>query len=169
VANFFYNSPENRGNQVTFFYRYFLGREPSQAEVDFYVRLLQGGTDEGAVMQNFVLSPEYTGRNNDTQFANTMYYAILGRAASQAEVDFYVARLNGGQSTRTDILQFFLRSPEGIGRVVRGDFIAYLKRVPTDQELAARLGQLQGGATIGSIAAGVLGSQEFFDSAGANL
>src|SRR5262249_34871243 len=59
----FYNSPENRGHQVRFFYRYFLNRTPSQAEVDFYSDYLRSGGDEGRVMQNFILSPEYTGQN----------------------------------------------------------------------------------------------------------
>ena len=39
--------------------------------------------------------------------------------ASPSEINFYVNQLNGGQTTRAVVLNNFLRSPEGIGRVVR--------------------------------------------------
>ncbi len=169
MAEHFYNSPENRGNQVRFFYQYFLKRTPSQQEVDAYVAALQSGIDEGVIMQNFILSPEYTGQNNDTQFTRTMYYAILGRSASQAEVSSYVSALGSGQTTREQVVLNFLRSEEGIGRVVKSDYQAYLERQPTTQELGAALAAIQGGATFGSVAWGLLGSDEFYANAGKNL
>src|SRR5207248_5877142 len=166
AASNFYNSPENRGNQVRFFYRYFLGREAAPFEVDYYTQRLQSGTDEGVVMANFVLSPEYTGRNDDTQFTLTMYYAILGRGAAPGEVGYYVGRLQTGVGTRAGILQNFLRSPEGIGRVVRGDYLAYLGRPAAAGESAFWQNQVQGGATFGSVAVALLGSAEFSANAG---
>ena len=69
-------------------------------------------------MKNFILSPEYTGQNDNTQFTATMYYALLGRNATAAESVFYVNRLNAGTATREQVLANFLHSPEGVGRVV---------------------------------------------------
>jgi hypothetical protein len=168
LAYDFYNSPENRGNQVRFFYRYFLGRDAAQFEIDNSVHLLQGGLDEGVLMSQFFLSPEYAGQNTNTQFANTMYYAILGRPAAQFEIDNAVNQLVSNQATRAQVVQEFLRSPESIGRVVRSDYVAYLKRPATDAELNAALAQVQGGATFGSVAITLLGGDEMFTAAGAH-
>ena len=46
VANGFVNSTENRTNQVTFFYRYFLNRTPDSLGLAYHIGRLQGGTDE---------------------------------------------------------------------------------------------------------------------------
>ena len=48
------------------------------------VNTLQSGVDEGTVMSGFLLSPEFTGQNNNASFVNLMYYAILGRQADPA-------------------------------------------------------------------------------------
>src|SRR5262249_39179836 len=169
AAQNFVNSPENRGNQVRYFYRYFLGREASPAEVTFYSDYLRSGGDEGRVRQNFILSPEYAGLATDTQFVQTMYYALLGRAGSRTEIEFYVSALGGGQTTRDQVVLNFAHSPESIGRVARGDAIAYLERPPTDAELAAAVAAVQGGASFGSLSWGLLGSAEFFANAGKYL
>ena len=66
-------------------------------------------------------------------------------------------------------MQNFLRSPEAVGRVVRSDYAEYLKRPPTERELADALAAVQNGATFGSVAWGVLGSDEFFAIVGRNL
>jgi hypothetical protein len=169
LAGSFYNSPENRGNQVKFFYSYFLGRPAAPFEIAFSVQQLQAGLDEGTLMSEFILSPEYTGNNTNQQFVQTMYYAILGRGASAAEVNFSVNMLNSGQVTRPQVLAEFLASPEGTARVVQTDYGAYLKRQATPTEVAAAAAQLQTGATYGSVAFGLLGSAEFFSEAGANV
>jgi hypothetical protein len=169
LAASFYNSPENRGNQVKFFYSYFLGRSAGAAEIDFSVKQLQAGVDEGALMANFILSPEYTGKNDNHQFVETMYYSILGRGASDAEVNFSVSALDAGQVSRPQVLASFLASPEGLDRVVQSDYGAYLKRQATPAELATAAAQIQAGATVGSIAFGLLGSAEFYSEASANV
>jgi hypothetical protein len=165
AAQNFYNSPENRGNQVKFFYRYFLGRVAVLAEVDFYVEYLRSGGDEGRVMQNFILSPEYAGQNTDVDFVNTMYYSMLGRTAAPAEVEFYTNALANLRASREQVVLNFLRSPESIDRVVRSDYVAYLKREPGAGELGGWRAHVQNGASFGSVAIAMLGSQEFYDRA----
>ena len=169
AAQAFVNSPEHRGNQVRSFYHYFLGREPSQAEVDFYVKALQSGVGEAQILANFALSPEHAGLSDDPQFVQTVFVAALGRSASQAEADFYVGALGSGQTTRGQVVANLLHSPEAIDRVVKSDYMAYLGREADDAGLAAWRARVQARATFGSVAVGLLGSQEFFDHAGQNL
>lgn len=120
-------------------------------------------------MQNFIRSPEHTGQNTGAQFANTMSYAARGRGASPAEVNFYVSALQSGPTDRKQVVLNFLRSPESVGRVESSDYVADLKRQPTAQEAATCQTELSNGATFGSVAWEVLGSQEFYDNAGKNL
>jgi Domain of unknown function (DUF4214) len=164
----FYNSPENRGNEVTFFYRYFLGREPGSHEIDGYVQQLQSGVDERTIMVNFVLSPEFTGQNDNPTFVAKMYYAILGRTAAQSEIDGYVNQLNANQTNRATVVLNFLNSPESLKRVVQSGYVGYLKRLAGTGETDFWLTQIQHGATIGTVMIDILASQEFKNNASAN-
>jgi hypothetical protein len=59
----------------------------------------------------------------------------------------------------------FIRSAEAINRTVDSFFRAYLKRAASPTELSTALASIVGGATFGSVAAGVLASDEFFNDA----
>ncbi len=168
VANGFVNSTENRRNQVTFFYRYFLSREPDTGGLNGWVTFLQSGADEGEVLTGFILSAEFSGNNNNAQFVNLMYYALLGRAADTAGFNDWVNRLNTGTS-RADVVRDFLRSEEGLNRVVRSLFQAYLKREADAGGLNSFRTQLLSGSTFGQVAVSILGGQEFFNNAAANM
>jgi hypothetical protein len=167
VANGLVNSTENRRNQVTFFYRYFLSREPDTAGLNGWVAQLQSGTDEGQVMTGFILSNEFSGQNNNSQFVNLMYYALLSRQADTAGFNGWVSALNGGMS-RATVVNAFLRSEEGINRVVDGMFQTYLKRYGTAGDLGAYRTFLNSN-TFGQAAIVMLASAEFFTSAGNHL
>ena len=167
VANGFVNSTENRRNQVTFFYRYFLSREPDMAGLNGWVSQLQSGTDEGQVMTGFILSNEFSGLNNNSQFVNLMYYALLSRQADAAGFNGWVNALNGGQSRGT-VVNAFLRSEEGLNRVIDGLFQVYLKRYGTSGDLGAFRTYLNTN-TFGQAATLMLASAEFFTNAGNNL
>ena len=165
VAASFYNSSENRLDQVTFFYRYFLDREPDPSGGKYWVVQLQSGQDEGAVMSGFILSPEFTGQNDNAAFVNTMYYALLGRSSDQAGFAFWSGQLDSNVLTRLQVLDEFLRSQEGIQRVIAGDYVAYLRRTPSSAELAPFTASIEAGATFGSVAETLLASNEFFNDA----
>jgi hypothetical protein len=167
VANGFVNSIENRRNQVTFFYRYFLSREPDTAGLNGWVDILRSGTDEGQVMTGFILSNEFSGLNNNNQFVNLMYYALLSRQADSAGFNGWLNALNGGMS-RATVVNAFLRSEEGLNRVVDGMFQTYLKRYGTSGDLSAYRTFL-GSNTFGQAATLMLASTEFFTNAGNNL
>ena len=165
VANSFYNSSENRSNQVSFFYRYFLGRSPDTNGSKFWVGELQSGKDEGAVMSGFILSPEYTGQNDNAEFVNTMYYAILGRSSDQTGFTFWNGSLDNNALTRLQVLDEFLRSAEGIQRVIASDYVAYLRRTATSADVMPFMSSIDAGATFGSVAEALLASNEFFNDA----
>ena len=152
VAAGFFNSTENRSNQVTFFYRYFLGREADATGLAFHVRRLQSGVDEADVMLGFLLSPEYTGNNPNAAFVNTMYYALLGRASEQGGFAFWDGKLERNEATREQVVRSFVRTPESVQRVVRSDYLAYLKRPADASALAGFTGSVQAGAAFGSVA-----------------
>jgi hypothetical protein len=167
VANGFVNSTENRQNQVTFFYRYFLNRDPDAAGLNGWVIILQAGTDEGQVMTGFILSNEFSGMNNNAQVVNLMYYALLSRQADTAGFNGWVNALNSGQS-RGVVVNAFLRSEEGLNRVVDSLFQVYLKRYGSAGDLGAFRTFLNTN-TFGQAATLILSSAEFFTNAGNNL
>jgi len=168
VANGFVNSTENRTNQVTFFYRYFLSREPDTGGLNGWVTFLQSGADEGEVLTGFILSPEFSGNNSNTQFVSLMYYALLGREADTGGLNNWLNQLNSG-TNRATLVQNFLRSEEGLNRVVRSLFHAYLKREADAGGLSTFRTQLLSGTTFGRVATSILGGQEFFNNAGSNM
>lgn len=168
VAQGFVNSYENRASQVNFFYRYFLGRAPDPAGLAGWIHALQTGVEEVKVINGFLLSPEFTGQNDNTSFVNLMYYAVLGRPADPAGLQGWNTNLETQQNTREEVGNGFLRSIEGIGRVVASYFLAYLKRELDSASRSAFVNQVQGGVTYGAIAAAILGSEEFFVAAATN-
>jgi Domain of unknown function (DUF4214) len=168
VANGFVNSTENRRNQVTFYYRYFLGREPDSGGLADWVGRLQSGQDEGTVMTGFILSAEFSASNTNAQFVNLMYYALLGRAADTAGFNDWLNRLNTG-TPRADVVRDFLRSTEGLNRVVRSFFQTYLKRAADAGGLNTYRNQLLSGSTFGQVATSILAAQEFYTNAGNNM
>lgn len=169
IAYGFVNSTENRTNQVTFFYKYFLNRTPDQPGLNNHVAYLQSGADEAQLMTNFILSPEFSGQNNNASFVNLMYYAILGRQADTAGFNNWLTALNAGSLTRQDVVNGFVRSREGIDRVLNSFTSSYLKRTITATEVTTFTGLLNTGSTFGTVAARVLSSTEFYTAAGQNL
>jgi Domain of unknown function (DUF4214) len=120
------------------------------------------------VMTGFILSAEFSASNTNAQFVNLMYYALLGREAETAGFNFWMNNLANGMSRET-VVQNFLRSEEGLNRVVRSLFQAYLKREADAGGLNSFRTQLQNGITFGQVATGILGGQEFFNNATANM
>lgn len=167
IAYGFVNSTENRQGQVSFFYRYFLNREPDTAGLNFHVARLQSGVDEAQLMSEFILSQEYSASSTNAQFVNLMYYAILGRQADTAGYNGWLNSLNSG-TLRATVVNAFVRSAEGITRVVNSYFAAYLKRAATTTELNQFNG-LVNSQTFGITASQILGSAEFLTAAGQNL
>ena len=162
VALGFINSFENRANQVTFFYRYFLKRDSEPVGLNFHVARLQSGVDEATVMTGFVLSPEFAGQNNNTSFVNLMYFAVLGRQAEASGFNSWKFQLDSGNLSREQVVNGFLRSGEGIGRVVQSYFQSYLKHPADPSGSGFFTNLIVAGNTFGSVAAKILASDDFY-------
>ncbi len=162
VAGAFYNSNENRNAEVSFYYRNFLGRPADDSGLAFWRQQLQAGLDESVAMQGFLLSPEYSGKNDNSAFVNTMYYAILARPAESSGFNYWLAQLNAG-TPRAVAASSFIRSQEAIDDVVASFYLTYVKQHPTATESTAARNAIVSGSTFGSVAAIVLASQDFFD------
>lgn len=169
VAIGFVNSFENRANQVTFFYKYFLNRTPDDVGRNAWVNLLQTGTPEVTVITGFILSPEFTGQNNNASFVNLMYYALLSRDAEPAGFNGWKNALDTNALSRAQVVTGFLGAPENNLRIVNANFLSYLKRRATPAEINGFTSFIVAGNTIGSMTAALLASDEFFALAAANL
>jgi hypothetical protein len=115
-------------------------------------------------MQGFLLSPEYSGKNDNAAFVNTMYYAILARPAETDGYNYWLNQLNAG-TPRAVAAAPFIRSQEAIDEVVDSFYVAYVKRAPTSAEQLTARTAISSGSTFGSVAAIVLASQDFYDNA----
>jgi hypothetical protein len=128
-------------------YQDLLGRTPSSAEVDAWVKLLSGGMAPASVAYGFAASAEREG-----QRVRDDYLTYLGRAPSQAEVNAWVQLFTQGDASgrhlsNEDVIAGFVGSVEyyqsptrGKGDEVDWIFSAYqdvLHRFPTSDEVTA--------------------------------
>src|SRR5207302_3773615 len=113
VEAFFIGSQEYIANHggtgrawVIGMYQDLLGRTPSEAEVQNWVNVLNGGTPSTAVALGFAASPEREGIR-----VRFNYQTYLGRAASPDEVNLWVNGFVSGL-TNEGMVAGFVGSPE---------------------------------------------------------
>ena len=138
----FFSSPEyvNRGTSdvqyITDLYHTFFIREPDQAGLDFWVQQLNpGGMDRGAMLNNFLFSPEFSNFMASV-FGNTsaarpeanitmdLYRGILGVLPDNGGFNFWFTQLKqancqGGSALAAKIAEIggaFVNSPEYANR-----------------------------------------------------
>ena len=129
---------------------------------------LLGGHDEGTEMIGFILSPEFGGKNDNASFVNLMYYALLSRKSDPNGFAGFINFLNSGGS-RAVVVDSFLRSQEGIARLLNNYTAFYLKR-PVGAEVGAYSAALMNKTTtFGQVASQILASDEFFTDAANNV
>jgi hypothetical protein len=98
VASAFVAGPEKERQNIVAAYTTYLGRAPSQTEIQAYLNAFQVGSPPGVTFTiedlrgDFVGSPEYyfrgaKGNSDDDTWIRSAYFDILGRAASDHEVD----------------------------------------------------------------------------------
>lgn len=164
LAQFFYNSDENRSAQVTFLYRFLLGRDPDGGGLNFWRGALQGGVPEATVIEGILLSGEFSQRADNATFVNTVYFASLGRSPEPGGFDFWIQTLQAG-ALRGTVTNAIVRSSESAGRIVQSFFVSFFKRKGTDTEINEFRSQVLQGRTFGQIAMAMLASDEFFRNA----
>lgn len=96
-----------------------------------------------------------------------MYSEVLGRTTQpgDAEINYWVGQLNAGM-TRTEVAQFFVTSPERRSHVIADLYETYLGRAVDPAGLSYWLGVWNANQGPEQVQAGIIGSQEFFQTAG---
>lgn len=140
IVESFFNSPEfqNVGAAVTRLYFAFFNRFPDYSGFQFQTNVIRQGGTVAQVANGFALSPEFTntyGSLNNTQYVQLLYQNVLGRSATQPEIDFHVNRLANQGATRGDVMAGFSESPEYIDArknhvYVAMMYIGMLRRAP---------------------------------------
>jgi Domain of unknown function (DUF4214)/Abnormal spindle-like microcephaly-assoc'd, ASPM-SPD-2-Hydin len=83
---------------VTLLYQNILQRQPDAAGVSFWTDRLDRGVTRGVMLAEFTESAEYAARAFNQTYVISIYVGMLRRAPDQAGFDFWVGRLNQGQS-----------------------------------------------------------------------
>ena len=103
---------------------------------------------------------------SNTRWVNEVFVDLLGRLPDNTSLNAYVAALNANTLTRTQIAAQITSSTEFRTREIAALYATYLHRVATTGEVAFQLNQMSHGVSIDAILIGLLGSPEYFASAG---
>jgi hypothetical protein len=155
------NGTEYLSNQVAAMYERYLNRPADAAELQGWVSFVRMGHTLEQVGEGIVSSVEYFQLHGGTNrgYVIGLYTDVLGRPASDAEVDYWVARLNAGQ-TRASVATSFFNSTEYRTNLVVADYETYLGRAPEPAGLAGWLDHLANGLTDLQLLAQIFGSGE---------
>jgi hypothetical protein len=174
VASDIVNSVEHRTAEVNEFYEVLLHRPLNTATdpgAGGWVQQLLNGVSEAAVVQGIMSSAEFQNDFADSAaFVQELYFAVLGRSASQQEINMVVAQLNSGTS-RAAIEAGVVNSPESTERQVAGFYAAFLHRSP-DPGASMWVNQLLAGTSASQVEINILtepSGQEFFKDAASGV
>src|SRR5207244_12775594 len=110
------------------YYQKYLGRSADAGGLQHWMNLLALGGRQEDVVVGILGSSEYFARNgsDNNSFVQALYHDLLGRTASQGEVDGWVAGL--GVASRGAIAMGFLSSDEYRTILINGWYHQYLGR-----------------------------------------
>jgi hypothetical protein len=165
VAQGLWDSPEHRDLEVNQFYLNLLHRPADPSGLAYWVNNMLAGKSEATVEADILASPEYLADHaGDAAFVTGLYRDVLGRAPDTSGQVFWLAQLQRGASTR-QVIDAFISSPEALGRVVDGYYLAFLQRTADAPGRQYFLEQLLTGGSGQEEAVGVqiLSSAEFFN------
>ncbi|QDU62536.1 hypothetical protein Pan216_34030 [Planctomycetes bacterium Pan216] len=105
----------------------------------------------------------------NTQFVEAQYVLFLGREGSSTEVATYVAALDAGQVSRSDVSGTFATSAEFFTRYLEDAYVDLLLREASQGDINAWLGGLvEGTSSMQDVTAAICASQEYFQTRGNN-
>jgi hypothetical protein len=164
------SSPEYRVVQVNSYYKTYLGRTPTSAELAAGTSLLVAPqapgapTPQNALRAQILGTAEYfanRGNGNNTGFLAALYQDLLGRSIDPVGSSVFGSMLATG-GTRTQVALVILQSKETDQVFVQGWYNAFLNRPGDTGGINFFTDQLQHGSLESSVLAGMLGSDEFF-------
>jgi hypothetical protein len=142
-------------------YRAYLGRGATDSLSDYWVSLLQTGTDEAHVAAGILSSNEFAVTHPDpNSFVSDLYVRTLGRQGDPDGIAYWTGQLNSGINSDYVALAF-LRSREASMLAEESLYQALFNR-PGDPLREYWIGSLAGGGlSMGQVFAGFLASPEF--------
>jgi hypothetical protein len=149
-------------------YEHYLGRRADTSGTAAFLPMLVSGQDE-QVQAQLLGSPEYSQFHQASSlhdFLAHLYVDVLGRPAdAAAEAYFGGAQFAGN---RTAIASAVVSSPEANRVLIQQDYERFLQREPDSAGAAYWANALTQSANSLTLAQGILGSDEYFDSPHAN-
>ncbi len=167
AANTVTHSAESYGNFVTNAYQTYLKRNPSSTESSYWVNQMTNGMTDEQIEASFIGSPEYIQDHGASNAAwiSGMYQDLLGRSASQTEINNWLQQMANGESA-TQVALGFATSPERESERISNTYEVVLGRAASTTEITYWVNQFENGATNEDVAAGFLASQEFWNNMG---
>lgn len=164
VANGITGSDEYRGRLIDASYRQYLGREADAAGREGWLQTMRTGSRIEDVQASFVASDEFYAQagGTDAGWVARLYTTVLGRSASTAEINGWVAQLGG--AGRLGVARGFLLSTEHLNAVVDGYYLALLDRHADPTGLATWVQKIQSGTRDEQIIAGIVSSPEYVNN-----
>jgi hypothetical protein len=151
----------NNTQYVQQLYRNVLGREADTAGLNDWVGQLDAGASRGTILVGFSESDEFKGNLSDQVEILRMYYLLLQRMPTAAELQDWIGFLKGYDQTDSIYLQ---GCPSGLtdSAYVQAVFLGFLRRDASAGELGTFGDALTAGtATHGSLVETVMKSDEF--------
>lgn len=132
VANAFARTPEYVRTQVVEGYRTILGRDPSEADIQYWTGMITSGALPPESLRGFFAqSDEYWQKagGTSTGFITRLYSDVLGRAPSAADLTFWTSELSTKGRGYVAVNGIW-RSPESGGHQVDAVYSMFLGRTP---------------------------------------
>ncbi|WP_409261271.1 DUF4214 domain-containing protein [Pseudomonas putida] len=168
IANQFLNSNEfagaNNATDVNELYQALLGRAADDEGASTWTDLLASGGSLADVAAAIAVSSEAQALDaSNGDFIRDLYTNVLGRAADQEDLDFWVNSLFNGAS-RADVVKDIVTSDEA-GAKANNDFVeslytSALGRASEAGEKEYWTAQIEAGASHADVALGIVGSNE---------
>lgn len=158
---------EARQRTIDAFYRRCLGRAPSEDGMAMFLDWLNAGKSEEEVLAVIASSSEYAAKSGGGHagFVHSLFQDVLGRQASDAEANCWIALLNSFSATRLCVARIFVEGDEFREAKVRSWFHRYLTREPDTDTLEHWLFQIRHGMSPESVQASLLASPEYLKRA----
>lgn len=163
VADRITASTEYRTGMITETYATILGRAPDSQGLGAWLQRMRWGMTIQQVQAGFLASPELYSRagGTDVAWVTSLYATVLGRAASEAEIQDWVTRLAEG-STRHAVALHFLTSVEHLTTVVDEHYQDLLGRNLDPVGLRTWVYAIKAGMREEAVVGRIIGSAEYY-------
>ncbi len=155
-------------------YQTYLGRQPSQPEVDFWLGQFRAGLTQEGLIASLVGSSAYfdrsasivgaTGPSTTTTFIQAAYLQLFGVAATSSEVTYWIGRLAtiSRQQLAAELLVTDRYRFDPVGGLVTRLYRQYLGRDANAAELAFWQTQYRNGLRTEGLVADLVSSNAYF-------